>query len=148
MKIFPIVAGVLISVALTAGLYDPAVAGSGGARPSVIASTSPEEGISGTDIAISISVTFSEDIDPSTLTPDTFYLYSMDNLEEFAIPGKIRYYAGSRTVTFIPDSDLSYSTNYIVTLAEDVRTLSGRRLEPGYSWRFTTRNSTGGCGGS
>lgn len=114
----------------------------------VTASTSPEEEISGADIATLISVTFSEDIDPSTLTPDTFYLYSMDSLEEFAIPGKIRYDAGSRTVTFIPDGDLSYSTNYIVTLAEDVRTLSGRRLEPGYSWRFTTRNSTGGCGGS
>lgn len=87
-------------------------------------------------------------IDPSILTLGTFYLYSMDNLEELAIPGKIRCDAGSRTATFIPDGDLSYSTNYIVTLAEDVRTLSGRRLEPGYSWRFTTRNSTGGCGES
>lgn len=148
MKIFPIVAGVLISVALTAGLYETAVAGSDGARPSVIASTNPEEEISGADISSPISITFTEDIDPSTLTPDTFYVYSMDNLEEFAIPGKIRYDAGSRTATFIPDGDLSYSTNYIVTIEEGVKTLSGRRLEPSYSWRFTTRNSIGGCGGS
>jgi len=148
MKIFPIVAGALIYAALAVGFYNTAFAGSDSTRPSYIVAISPEEDTSGADISIQISITFSEDIDPSTLTPDTFYLYSMDNLEEFPIPGKIRYDNSSRTATFIPDGDLSYSTNYIVILTEDVRTLSGNSIGKAYSWRFTTRNSTGGCGGS
>ena len=149
MKTHSAILGLLVSGGLLVGLCDPLLAQSTDTiRPLAIVSTSPEESTSGIDVNTPVSITFAEDIDPSTLTPDNFYLYSMDNLAEFTIPGKIRYDAESRTVYFIPDGDLSYSTNYVVTVEGGVKTISGRTLDSGYSWRFTTRNSTGGCGGS
>jgi len=117
-------------------------------KPATIVSTNPENNTRGVDINIPISITFAEDLDPSTITPDTLYLSSLDNYEGLIIPGRIEYDADSKTVYFFPDEELFYSTNYTVTIEGGIKTLSGSTLEPGYFWGFTTKNSFAGCGGS
>lgn len=71
-------------------------------KPATIVSTTPENNTRGVDINIPISITFAEDVDPSTITPDTFYLSSLDNSEGFIIPGRIEYDAELNTVYFFP----------------------------------------------
>ena len=138
----------LICIGLIVGVYNNTLhAESSLKSPSIIISASPEDNTVGVDITIPISITFSGEIDPSTLT-DTFHLYRVNNLEEVIVPGNIKYDAESKTVYFIPEGELSYSTNYRLAIEGRVKDPSENALGLGYSWRFTTRNSIGGCGGS
>ena len=140
--------GWLICIGLIVGVYNNTLhAESSLKSPAIIISASPEDNTVGVDITIPISITFSGEIDPSTLT-DTFHLYRVNNLEEVIVPGNIKYDAESKTVYFIPEGELSYSTNYRLAIEGRVKDPSENALGLGYSWRFTTRNSIGGCGGS
>ena len=138
----------LICIGLIVGVYNNTLhAESSLKSPAIVISASPEDNTVGVDITIPISITFSGEIDPSTLT-DTFHLYRVNNLEEVIVPGNIKYDAESKTVYFIPEGELSYSTNYRLAIEGRVKDPSENALGLGYSWRFTTRNSIGGCGGS
>ena len=138
----------LICIGLIVGVYNNTLhAESSLKSPAIIISASPEDNTVGVDITIPISITFSGEIDPSTLI-DTFHLYRVNNLEEVIVPGNIKYDAESKTVYFIPEGELSYSTNYRLAIEGRVKDPSENALGLGYSWRFTTRNSIGGCGGS
>ena len=139
----------LICIGLIVGVYNNTLhAESSLKSPAIIISASPEDNTVGVDITIPISITFSGEIDPSTLNTDTFHLYRVNNLEEVIVPGNIKYDAESKTVYFIPEGELSYSTNYRLAIEGRVKDPSENALGLGYSWRFTTRNSIGGCGGS
>ena len=149
MKVCGRTLGWLICIGLIAGVYNNTLqAGSLLNRPSLIISATPEDNTVGVDITIPMSITFSGEIDLSTLNTETFHLYRVDNLEEAIVPGNIKYDAESKTAYFIPEGELSYSTNYRLTIERGVKDPSGNALGLGYSWRFTTRNSIGGCGGS
>ncbi len=114
----------------------------------MITAASPEDNTIGCDINTPISITFSTEMEPSTLNAGTFHLYRIDNAEEIIVPGNVKYDADSRTAYFIPSGDLSYATNYRLVIEGNVKDASGNALESEYSLRFTTKNSVGGCGGS
>lgn len=113
-----------------------------------IISTNPEDSTVGVDVNTPISITFSEDTDLSGMNSEMIHLYRLDNSEKINIPGKVNLDASSRTVYFIPEGDLSYSTNYILIMERGVKPASWNTFESDFSLRFTTKNSTGGCGGS
>ncbi len=139
----------LICIGLIVGVYNNTLhAESSLKSPLLSISASPEDNTVGVDISIPMSITFSGEIDPSTLNTDTFHLYRVDNLEEVIVPGNTKYDAETKTAYFIPEGELSYSTNYRLAIESGVKDTSGNALGSGYSWRFTTRNSIGGCGGS
>lgn len=148
MKIVSISLGSLLCLVLLCGHYASALAESPDTKPSLIISASPEDKTIGCDINTPISITFSTEVEPSTLNTGTFHLYRIENAEAIIVPGKITYDAGSRTAYFIPGSDLSYATNYRLVIEGSVKDASGNALESDYTWRFTTKNSVGGCGGS
>ncbi len=112
--------------------------------PPAVLSTSPEGECVGVATDTPISATFSDAMDASTLTTDTFHLYGVDDAP---VRGKVRYDADTRTVYFIPAGDLSYSTIYRVVLTKEVRDEAGNVLATEYTWSFTTKNNTAGCGG-
>ena len=86
----------LICIGLIVGVYNNTLhAESSLKSPSIIISASPEDNTVGVDITIPISITFSGEIDPSTLNADTFHLYRVDNLEEVIVPGNIKYDAAA-----------------------------------------------------
>ena len=112
--------------------------------PFVVLSTSPEGECVGVATDTPISVIFSEAMDASTFTVETFHLYGADNTP---VPGKVRYDADTKTVYFIPEGDLFYSTIYRAVLASGVKDEAGNVLTSEYTWSFTTMNNTAGCGG-
>jgi methionine-rich copper-binding protein CopC len=105
------------------------------AAPTVTA-VSPEEN----DIApvnIIVSVTFSEDMDPSTINESTFSVQ-----EPFALGGYVpiegqRDY-GNKIATFTPETNLEADREYRVILTIGIKNTGGTPLEATYEWHFTT----------
>ncbi len=141
--------GVWLFLVLFAGAFNPLLAGSlEDVKPPGIIATAPEANTSGVDTNTPISVTFLEGIDPLTQNPDIIRLYHLEGSEYLAISGKMKYDDMTNTAYFIPDNDLSPATNYKVVIERSEEIASGGVLRAEYSWEFSTRIGTGGCGGS
>ena len=109
-----------------------------GQPPSVL-STSPVN--NEVDIAIdtSITVTFSEFMQSSSINPVNFILFK----ESIPITGTVNYSNDSKTAAFTPSLNLEYSASYTVTLTPGITDLAGNPLEDNYTWSFTTRKNAG-----
>ena len=104
--------------------------------------TSPTAGATGVDPGGDVRATFSEPVDPATLTGNV-ELRNGGTL----VPASVQYDAPSSTVTLHPTSALAYSTSYTATVkggAAGVKDLAGNALGADVSWSFTTA-SQGGC---
>ena len=107
--------------------------------PSVLF-VAPANGATAVSVSSFVSVSFSEAIDPATLTASTFQLKDASNN---LIPGSVTWDSGSNTAHLQPTTALSYATTYTATVkggATDprVKDLSGNALASDYSWLFTT----------
>jgi hypothetical protein len=100
-------------------------------RPTV-SSTIPANSATGVLINAKISATFSEAMDPLTITTITFTLKQGTT----AVSGTVTY--SSVTATFTPASNLAYSTVYTATITTGVRDLAGNSLAVNKVWTFTT----------
>src|SRR5437868_644999 len=104
------------------------------ANPSVptVTSTDPLNTATGVGVSQSVNATFSEKMDPATITADTFTLKQGTT----PIPGAVSY-AGT-TATFRPTTDLSSNvfTASISTGAKSGANQTG--LGAAYTWTFTT----------
>jgi hypothetical protein len=108
-----------------------------GSSPQVIF-TNPAIGAASVPTYTLVSATFSEDIDPTTLTSEAF---SISRWSE-AITGSIEYITASRVAVFYPGIPLSPSTSYTVTITTDVKTIEGEPLAEEVRWAFTTTDGT------
>jgi len=107
-----VVAMALMAVALGAGyilLTQPPSGTIPGTAPTVT-STSPDSAAAGVPINTKILATFSEAMDPSTITTSTFTLKTGTTL----VSGTVSY--TGVTVTFVPSSNLTASTVYTATI--------------------------------
>lgn len=86
----------------------------------------------GVVINSTITATISGAIDVATINTNTFTLTSGAG----AVSGIVSYVGD--TATFIPSSNLSYSTTYTATIAAGVQDLAGKEMASSYSWSFTT----------
>ena len=148
MKISPVISIVIICalvVFLDTGHVDAQPHES---SPITVIAASPEPNTRGTDIDTMISVTFSRTVDISSLNNTTFIVYIAGEYNDMIVPGAIGYVSDTNTAYFIPDSELSYSTNYRIVLTPDIKDTEGRNLPSEYILEFTTKNAFGGCGGS
>jgi hypothetical protein len=86
-----------------------------------------------TDVAINTTATatFSEAMNSSDITADNITVSG-------GVTGTVTYDSGSRTATFTPDANLSYSTTYTVTIAAGIRDLAGNSMSAQEQWTFTT----------
>jgi len=103
--------------------------------PPAVSSVSPED--DDTDVSINTIVTaiFSEAMDASTITTDTFTLAGS------AVSGTVTYDPVTYTATFTPNADLVYDHEYTATLSTAITDLAGNPLTAAYSWSFTTVSS-------
>ena len=87
-----------------------------------------------TDVIISkrVQATFSEAMDPLTLTNINFTL--TDNVTP--VSGTVTYVG--LVATFTPDSNLVYNTTYTATITTAADDLAGNALTSDYVWCFTT----------
>jgi methionine-rich copper-binding protein CopC len=102
--------------------------------PTVI-STNPAD--AATDVAINrkITATFSEAMDPSTITAASV---TVTGAGATSVSGNVVYAAVGNTVTFTPAGNLAVDTAFTATITTAVRDLAGNPLAANKVWTFTT----------
>ncbi|MFY9158265.1 Ig-like domain-containing protein [Aquirufa ecclesiirivi] len=100
--------------------------------PPTVLNTDP--GNNGTNVALNktLTVTFNENMDPSTFTNATFTLKNGVN----TINGVVN--TSGTFATFDPNADLVAGTTYTATVTNGVKSLAGKNLTNSYVWTFST----------
>ena len=102
--------------------------------PPTITDRSPASGATGIARATNVTVTFSEPMNPATITAATFTLRASGAGSD--IPATVSYVNGVATLD--PDSNLQWGTQYQVTVSATVADLAGNPLGSNEPWSFTT----------
>jgi hypothetical protein len=95
--------------------------------------TDPATSATGVALNKKIAATFSESMDPLTITAATFTLKAPGNT---AVLGAVTY-TGS-TATFTPNSTLAANTTFTATITTGAKDLAGNALASNRVWTFTT----------
>jgi chitodextrinase len=107
-------------------------------QPPTVSITSPTNHAINVDPNVTISATFNENINPSTITAQTFAVTM--GTGGISVSGS-RSCVGS-TVTFTPSSSLNPGTTYTATVTTGIKDLAGNSLASIYNWSFTTGSLT------
>lgn len=99
----------------------------------LVTSTDPANGAAAVALNKKISATFSEAMDPATITTATYTLAGPGNT---AVLGTVTY-AGF-TATFSPTAPLAPNTVYTSTVTTGSKDLAGNALTSNYVWTWTT----------
>jgi len=97
-----------------------------------VKSTYPANAASGVALNANVTATFSEAMDPATITTATFALTQGAT----TVSGSVTY-VGSNAV-FHPASNLAASTTYTATVSTGVKDVAGNALAAVSTWSFTT----------
>jgi hypothetical protein len=102
---------------------------------------------SGLNVAVtsSVSTSFNEPIDATTVNSGTFQLLDSNNA---SVSASVGYNAATNTVTLQPVATLQNNTTYTVVLLGGpggLRDSSGTSLPSNFSWTFTTAKPTAVC---
>ncbi len=103
------------------------------AAPTVMSNT-PANGASGVPINGNVSASFSEAMDPATLTPSTFTLTS--GAAEVPVQGTVAY--ANSTAIFWPATHLASDSTFIATITTGAKSASGVALAAKRAWSITT----------
>ena len=101
--------------------------------PPTVNSTTPESNAVDVSVNTTVTATFSEEIDPSTINTSSFRL--VDGTGN-PIVGSVTYL--DKIAYFTPYGDLDYSMPYSATITTAVKDLSGNSMGVDYTWSFTT----------
>jgi methionine-rich copper-binding protein CopC len=97
--------------------------------------TSGIAGTSGVASGRIITATFSEAMDPLTITSSTFRVTGPGTA---VVAGSVSYAGPSFAATFVPTNNLSPNTTYTGTITTGAKDLAGNTLASNYVWSFTT----------
>ncbi len=100
-----------------------------------VSSTVPLANATGVLLNTLITASFSEPIDPLTITTASFTLACPVGT---AVTGTVGYAVSGNVATFTPASDLPASTTCTVTIATNVKDVAGNAMASVFSWIFTT----------
>lgn len=101
--------------------------------PPTVTATVPLANATGVSISAPMRATFSEPMDPATLTTATFRL----SRGATPVPATVTYDAPSRTATLTPLAPLAFSAAHTADLTTGVRDAAGNPLAS-FAWSFTT----------
>src|SRR5262249_18531289 len=117
--------------------------GTGGdTTPPTITGKSPAAGATGVGLTSNTTATFSEAMNPATLTSSTFTLVKQGTTTPLA--ATVSY--ASQVATLDPTADLLASTTYTATVkggASGAKDVAGNALASDVSWSFTTAADAG-----
>lgn len=99
--------------------------------PPTVSSTAPLNAATGVATNGALSVTFSEAMDPASLTSASFTLTGGG-----AVAGAVSY--SGTTAVFTPGTTLAPNTLHTATVTTSARDLAGNALTANYTWSFTT----------
>lgn len=97
-----------------------------------VTETDPSNGSLGVPRDVQISVTFSEDVDPGTITDSSFMLL----VNDVRLHGRITWL--NNVVTFTPLFPLARNTTYTGRVTTAVRDFEENPLPSDFIWSFTT----------
>lgn len=106
--------------------------------PPTVASTSPTTGATGVNPANPVTATFSEAMDPATISTTTLELRDPANT---LVASAVTYNAATNTATLTPTNPLMASTLYTAKAkggTSGIKDLAGNALAADYTWSFTT----------
>jgi len=102
--------------------------------PPTVISTVPADGGEEVVRDVTVTVTFSEAMDPGTISDATFVLEGPGG----GVFGTVSYAAGSRTASLDPAAELGWDKVYTARITTGAQDEAGNALEAEYSWSFTT----------
>jgi O-glycosyl hydrolase len=105
------------------------------APPPAVASVTPLNLSTTAAISTTVTATFNQAMNSSTITASTFTLTGPGNS---SVQGTVAYNAGTSVATFTPAANLAYSTTYVATLSTSITSSAGTALAANYTWSFTT----------
>ena len=115
------------------GIWDKgSITGPSDTTAPTVSSTVPVNVATGVAINTAISATFSEAMDPLTVTNVTFTLKQGNT----SILGTVTY--SNVSAVFVPASNLAYNTVYTVTITTGVKDLAGNAMAAPYILSWTT----------
>ncbi|PJZ31857.1 hypothetical protein CH378_01210 [Leptospira kmetyi] len=97
-----------------------------------VSQITPGSGVSGIPLNTAIQVSFSGSVDASSINASTFYLTQGTT----PIPSTLAITDTASVLT--PNSPLSASTIYTVTITKDIKSANGTALIDNFTWSFTT----------
>jgi hypothetical protein len=104
-----------------------------------VVSTIPATAATGVPLNQAVSATFSEAMDPLTITTATFQLMEQGGSP---IAGTVAYDPINLIATLTPSTPLIGGTTYIATVTTGATDLAGNPLATNYVWIFTTADTT------
>jgi methionine-rich copper-binding protein CopC len=102
-----------------------------------VVSTVPGDGATDVPVSGTVSATFSEALDPTSVTAESF---SLEDFDGGPVPGVVS--VSGPVAEFDPDTDLAEETDYVVRLTTDIRDAAGNAMAAPYGWTFTTEDAT------
>ncbi len=104
-----------------------------------VTSTTPSSGATSVSPKSTVTATFDRDIDPATLTGQTFTLTDANGN---SVGATVTYNATTDTATLVPASALNAFTTYTATLTTGVEAWNRTGLSAAVTWSFTTGAGT------
>jgi len=104
--------------------------------PPTVSSTLPANGSSQIPINIIISATFSESMDPDTVSKNTFIVINASS--GATVSGEVTYTDQTKTASFTPAALLEIDKPYVVNITTSVTDQAGNPMDETFSWSFTT----------
>jgi hypothetical protein len=103
--------------------------------PPTVMQTSPASDATQVSGLLPVRATFSQALDPATVTGQTF---SLEGPGGAAVPASVTYDNATRTATLQPTAALAASATYTARLTTGIRNTRGTALPSAVTWSFTT----------
>jgi len=112
--------------------------------PPTVSLTAPPDLATGVAVGANVQATFSEEMDPITVTNVTFTLTTGQVVPLLAV---VSYDAAAKAATLNPSSDLATATSYTATVTVGAKDVAGNPLAVSKVWSFTTAAAPPPSGG-
>jgi len=110
--------------------------GSGTSLPHpAVVSTVPADSATGVSLNTTISATFNQQMNLSTINSSTFVVSDPSHR---VLAGSLAYNAFSFTATFTPAAPLAPSTTFTASISGGVASVANATLGVDFTWNFTT----------
>jgi hypothetical protein len=109
--------------------------------PPTVLSTNPASGALGVGASSNVVATFSEAMNPSSVTASTFTLVQTSN--GAPVPATVTLSSGNTVATLNPNADLVAGTAYTATISTAAEDVAGNNLAAPRTWSFTVASASG-----
>lgn len=119
-------------------LFQPLDGSGGDTTPPAVSATNPGSGATNVPVSTTVTATFTEPVDPATVTGNTVTLRQASGT---LVAATVTYDAATKTASLKPNTALPGSTTYTATVkgtTSGVKDPSGNAMQSNYIWSFTT----------